>query len=353
MQRRKQKKQYTEKAIIRMAVLLVPLAVLLLLSKTVFAQNTYVISDGGRVLVHTSSNTDPAAVLTEAGLALGADDTYTAQTLNGVSEITVQRSRVVTVNHCGHRFEATATDETVGELLKSLDITVDADMDVSVPMEMEVYGGMEITLSRTVRDVQTYAASIPFETVYCYDNTIPEGMEVVITEGRDGQLLRTAAVVYVDGQETGRTVTGETVIRQPVSQVVAIGTAKDPLPPRDPADELIIDDRYIYLPDGQVLTYTGTMQVKATAYNHNDPGCDMITYTGTTVHVGTVAVDPSIIPLGTRMFIVTNDGDYVYGISTAEDIGGAIKEARVDLYFPTYEECIQFGWRDTTIYFLG
>ena len=95
------------------------------------------------------------------------------------------------------------------------------------------------------------------------------------------------------------------------------------------------------------------MQVTATAYNHEDPGCDMITYTGTTVHIGTVAVDPKVIPLGTRMFIVSDDGWYVYGISTAEDTGSSIKEMKIDLYFPTVKECREFGRRGVTVYFLG
>ena len=79
----------------------------------------------------------------------------------------------------------------------------------------------------------------------------------------------------------------------------------------------------------------------------------MLTYTGTTVHVGTVAVDPRYIPYGTRMFIIASDGSYVYGVAEAEDCGGDIKGDRVDLYLPTFDECIQFGRRECTIYFLG
>ena len=69
--------------------------------------------------------------------------------------------------------------------------------------------------------------------------------------------------------------------------------------------------------------------------------------------VGAIAVDPTVIPYGTRMFIVTNDGEYVYGIATAEDCGGGIKGNHVDLFFNTVEECFQFGVRDCIIYFLG
>jgi len=303
--------------------------------------------------VHTSSATDPATVLTEAGLALGADDTYTTQTGIGVSEITVQRSHVVTVDNGGTVMEVATTDETVGELLSRLGISLEGHVAVSVPLEMDTYSGLTITLSRTVQDVQTYTTAIAHDVTYYNDYSLPKGTNLVITEGQDGQMLCTATVVYVDGVETNRTVTEQTVVQQPVSEVIAVGVGCEPLPPKDPVDELIITDRHIILPNGEVLTYKGTMQVVATAYSQFDKGCGMITATGTTVHIGSVAVDPRVIPLGTRMFIISNDGDYVYGIATAEDTGSSIKEAKIDLYYPSVEECLNFGRRDVTVFFLG
>ena len=125
MQERKRNKAKRKKSIIRMAILAVPLVLLLLLSQTAFAQNTYVITDGDRVVVYTSSATDPAAVLDEAGLALGADDTYTTQAGIGISEIKVQRSVTVTVDNCGEIITVNSKDETVASLLKRLNIQVD------------------------------------------------------------------------------------------------------------------------------------------------------------------------------------------------------------------------------------
>ena len=67
-----------------------------------------------------------------------------------------------------------------------------------------------------------------------------------------------------------------------------------------------------------------------------------------------MAVDPRFIPYGTRMFIITDDGEYVYGIATAEDAGDSnIVGNRIDLWFSTKAECIRFGYRECTIYFLG
>ena len=92
--------------------------------------------------------------------------------------------------------------------------------------------------------------------------------------------------------------------------------------------------------------------VRATAYTHTDAGCTSTTATGSRVHRGTVAVDPRYIPYGTRMFIMASDGSYIYGLAEAEDCGGDIKGDRVDLYLPNYQECMAFGRRRCTVYFL-
>ena len=191
------------------------------------------------------------------------------------------------------------------------------------------------------------AAAIPHEIHRCTDETLPEGTEQVLLEGSDGELLRTSRVTYRNGIESQRTLLRETVTRQPVAEIVGVGTApKEPAMPR-------IEEGRIILPTGEVLTYTKTATVRATAYTQTDPGCDWLTATGTNVRRGTVAVDPRYIPYGTRMFIMTPSGSYIYGIAVAEDCGGDIKGDRMDLYLPTYEECRELGRRVCTVYFLG
>lgn len=309
MQEQQTKSKTRKNGLMRFASLMVPVILLLvLLSQTAFAQNTYVITDGERVFIHTSSATDPATVLDEAGLSLGEDDTYTTSPGLGVSEITVQRST-----------ESTAAGD---------------DLRISAA-----------TISQSQ---QVYTVGIPHEVSYINDASLPTGSQKVVTEGKDGQMECTASVSYRNGYEVSRTLIKQTVTHQPVDELIAIGTG----PADTGSGETIIGDGYIILPTGETLTYSGTMQVQATAYSHFDEGCDMITSTGTVVRIGTVAVDPRLIPYGTRMFIVSNDGEYVYGVSTAEDCGGAIIDKRIDLYYPTLRQCFDFGRRDCTIYFL-
>ena len=336
---------------IRVAAILLPLAIaLLLLSQTVFAQTTYVITDGNRVLVHTTTATDPVAVLGEAGLELGADDTYTTQDVAGVAEITVRRSQNVTIDYYGEVMQEVSFGETGEELLSRLNLSWGQDDTISLPLDTETFDGMELAVARVVHQQQTYTAEMEYETVYCSDPSIPEGTEVVLTEGTVGEMLCQANVTYVNGLESERKVLSQQVMQQPVNEVVAVGCGDQ----EDISGEMpVIGDGTITLPTGEVLNYTRTMFAGATAYHCE--GYVGTTATGTVARVGAIAVDPRVIPYGTRMFIITNDGEYVYGIATAEDCGSPnhIVGDRVDLYFDTKEECIEFGYRECTIYFLG
>ena len=320
------------------------------LSHTAQAENTFVITDGEAVKVHTTTTTDPDLVLAEAGFSLTEDDFYTTAESDGVSEINVQRLQTITVYNGSEVLTATSYGEPLSDLLDRLGITIDENVVVSVPVDAITYNGMQVRIDSLNESTERYTVEIPFETVYCDDPSLPLGEEKVLVTGVPGQAIRTSAVTYVNGEESSRTTLEETVTTEPVDQLIAVGTGEQV---GQASDQPIIGDGFIVLPTGEVLNYTRTETFVATAYTHFDDGCDEYTSNGAKVKWGVVAVDPSVIPYGTRMFIVSNDGSYVYGLSTAEDCGGAIQEKRLDLYMPTLEQAYAFGVRNCTVYFLG
>ena len=341
------------------ALILVLACLIVLLAQTAVAQNTYVITDGDQVTVHTSYASNPATVLHEAGVELAENDFYTTADVDGVSEITVQREQAVTVDYCGRVITATSYGESLQNLLDRLGIQVLDSYSLSHSLAAMTYDGMEVTIGNVIRSEETYTVEIPYEVIRSEDPSLPAGEEQIRTQGSAGQLLCTAQVVYKNGEEYSRVVTQESVIQPATNEVVAVGTGLT-VPEAAEEDDGIkeiqgvkIGDGVITLPSGEVLTYTHSGTFKGTAYTHGIGGVDFITATGTTVHHGTVAVDPDVIPYGTRMFIVSNDGEYVYGLSTAEDCGGGVNGNHVDLYYPSTYECFQFGVRECTIYFLG
>lgn len=339
------------KLIVRIFALLLPLFMLLpVLSQTAEAkQTTYVITDGDQVVVHTTSETDPHNVLEEAGLTLAAEDTFTTAPGADETEITVRRNQNITLNYCGEIMEVTSYGETVETMLDRLGLSAYGNHVADVSLSTMTYDGMSITVDDVLHMEQTYTQEQPYKTSYIDDPSLPAGEQKIVVEGVPGQVRVTASVTYKNSVEQTRTVLNETILRQSVDEVILKGTgdgnaAKTNAP--------VIGDGVIITADGEILTYTRSEQFITTAYTHTDAGCDKTTATGTTVRVGTVAVDPSVVAYGTRMFIVTNDGEYIYGIGTAEDCGGGVKGHHLDLYFPTYGECVQFGGRKATVYFL-
>ncbi len=86
--------------------------------------------------------------------------------------------------------------------------------------------------------------------------------------------------------------------------------------------------------------------VSATGYSAYDPGNGPRTASGTRVRHGEIAVDPSFIPLGSRVYIPG------YGEAIAEDIGWGIQGNAIDVAFDTHEEALAFGRQDIEIYIL-
>lgn len=333
-----------------LAMLLAVICLVGTLSQTAQAENTFVITDGDAVTVHTTYASDPATVLQEAGVALSEDDIYTTESVDGVSEITVQRSQTITVYYGDEVLQANSYGETLESLFVRLGIIVDDALVVSMPLDTMTYDGMQVNAAHSNESIESYTVEIPFEYAYCNDPTLPVGEEKVLVKGVPGQMLCTANVTFVNGEEVSRNVYQQTVITEPVSQLIAVGTG-EMVGQENTAP--IIGDGFIVLPTGEVLTYTRTDRFVATAYTKYDDGCDETTANGAQVKWGVVAVDPKVVPYGTRMFIVTRDGSFVYGLATAEDCGGAIQNKRLDLYMPTLEEAFAFGVRDCIVYFLG
>lgn len=319
---------------------------------TASAETTYMINDNGRVSYYTTSATDPEEVLDLAGLELGIDDTYTTEESIGYTGIYVKRVQMVTIDNGGQILKTGTYGETVEELLTRLNMTLGEDDQISVELDEQTYDGMEIEIDRVTYATEVYSRSLAYETEYIIDPELPEGEEQVVSAGCDGEELCTAMVTYENGQEVHRNVTRSRITTEPVNEIIAVGTA---MAKEAVSGELTIGDGVIITAEGDVLTYTKCVNVLATAYSCEDRGGYGITATGTRARVGAIAVDPTVIPYGTRMFIVSSDGEYVYGVATAEDCGHPdfICGYRIDLYMDTEYECIQFGARDCQVYILG
>ena len=337
-----------DNALVRLMIMLVVPAMLITsVTMTAYAQSGYIIYDGEDRQVVFSDATEPSEVLAEAGIELERADIVEMNEEGMRPEITVHRMQIIRINNGGQSVVTNSYGGTVGELLENTNMTLGEGDHIDVPLETETYDGMELNIDRWITVTETFTEAVPYDTEYVSTNKMLKGDEKVITQGVEGVMEHTATVTYFNGQEVSREVLSSEMTVEPVNQVIKQGTLEAE------KGKLTIGDGVIVTADGEIYTYNKTMKAKATAYTHTDAGCNKTTATGTTVHWGTVAVDPRVIPYGTKMFIVSNDGKYVYGLSAAEDCGGSIKGNRIDLYMPTTKECFAFGVRNCTIYFIG
>ena len=242
-------------------------------------------------------------------------------------------------------------EETVAQLLGRLRMEVSPIEMVSVDLTADP---IEIVIDSQLILYEVDETITPGEVVYVDSNILPTWCEQVVEQGHDGVKRTVYEVVYSQGQEVSRQLVEETDT-EPVTTVIRRGTLDNFAPNQEAVAQIVTNEDKtgtIVLENGQSVTFHDVIEMRATAYSSEDPGVGTRTASGTTVRVGAVAVKKEQIPLGTKLYIVSNDGAYLYGFSIAEDTGGGIRENRIDLYFDTAAECIQFGVRNCTVYVL-
>lgn len=354
-------------AVFRIMAIAIMIAVTALyFSLPALAQTKYVITDGDNVIVCMSSSNDPQVVIQEAGLELSKSDTYTTQKSDGISEIHINRIQMIAVYEGEQMTVVGSYGGTVADVLASLDITLAPTDVLSCGLNSETYDGMTIEITRVETETLEYDEIIPHSAKFYEDDSLDPDEELILVEGVDGLAHYTVEVTYENGEEVGRTVLSKQVVVAATDALVLCGVDRSV---KEQEHSGSINGRSYFSQDaaagtsasvqevptpacipGTNQTYTDLLYCSATAYTTED-GIG-ITALGTTARVGVAAVDPSVIPLGTRMYIVSADGQYVYGYCVAEDTGSAIVGNAVDLYFDDYDTCIQFGRKNVIVYII-
>lgn len=296
-------------------------------------------------------------VLTEGDPAPALDsELLRARPYGGGFELYLAAGQYVTIHHDGDVSQALIKEEeSVTELLSRLDVfpspleAVRVDLSGAQP---------DLTVSSDILYEEQVRESVPHETVRVANDQLLKGTERVVQEGADGIRGAVYEVLWSNGGTVSRQLTRvldstvqDRVVEYGTAVPKASGTEEDSAVNAAPKEVTGNPDGsgVLILDNGQELRYTAVRTMSATAYTAGYGGVGTRTASGTAVHRGTVAVDRSVIPLGTRMYIITKNG-YVYGLATAEDTG--VKGNKVDLYLDTYQQCINFGRQDCLVYIL-
>ncbi len=292
-----------------------------------------------------------AQAINIADINVGKNDLVNYNTTQNVTDgmiISVARAFPVTVAYHGTRKNIQMAVGTVGDAIKKAGITLSENDVVSHSTDDIVSSGMVIFIDEVVYKEKSKTIEIEFESTTKKDSSLEKGKKKVITEGENGEKTVVYKEKYVNGVLIDSVIKSETVTKQPVNRVTAIGTKKVYTvkangQPISNAKSVSLDS------NGIPKNYTRIVSGSSTAYYGGG-----MTASGRPAQVGHVAVDPKIIPYGTELYIVATDGT-VYGYAIAADTGGFIYDGKtvVDVYLNTFDECSQWGRKNVNIYVLG
>ena len=333
------------------------MAVLMLLNLSANANITYNIKDGDQQLVLSTNSTDLSKVLDEAGVEHSDLDLLNKSYTDDVVNVNVVRRQFVTVICDGvPTSKVVNTTDTAGDVLEHLNIKLgefdQLNVDADTVLNNEI---TELVVTRGSVSYREETSPIPYGHVRTASLELPIGEEKVTTEGKDGSEIRRYQVVTMeDGTVTETLISTD---RLPaVDEVTSYGTKTSY---SAPTSSLSTSSEYITNIDSEAGTITTSrgnvykvskkLTLNATAYTSGPNGQ---TSTGRRAQVGVVAIDPKYISYGTEMFIMSENGSFVYGKCVAGDCGGAIDDNDVDLYMNSESLCESWGRRNVTAYII-
>lgn len=277
-------------------------------------------------------------VLDRTGITL-TDNKSVTPSLNTVitddTNIYVYNAKNIKLTTNGTEMSVKAPEGTVENALNILGYTVTDNDILSVDKNAQVEDDMEIILKKVTYVDEKSTEKISYKTVEKDSDDIMTGESEVSQKGVDGEKEVTKRCKYIDGKYASTKVIDEKVTKEPVDKIVLNGTKRGTT-----TDTSGAPVSYRYMVSGSGTAYTAAL--------------GSLTATGATVYEGGVAVNPAIIPYGSKLYIEAADGSHVYGYATAVDTGGALMDgsAIVDLFYFSYDDCVNFGRRDVNVYVL-
>ncbi len=237
----------------------------------------------------------------------------------------------VTISADGDDRRVSTSQTLVGAVLREVGVQL-GKFDKVVPgLKDRVRDGSKISVTRVTDKIVSESQQIAFETVKTFTHSLRPGVVRQAKQGVPGQRVIHYRVRLEDGVQVSRTQISSIVAKRPVSQVMEIGS------------------RGRYTSRGAWRT-ARVLTMSASAYEPGPRSCGRYatgrTATGLKAGYGVAAVDPRVIPMGTRLYV---EG---YGYAVAADRGRAIKGYRIDLCYNTVREALQFGRRTVKVHVL-
>lgn len=260
------------------------------------------------------------------------------------ARIVIRKGRNFTLNIDGNIEIITTTKKTIREAFEEAGVLVNDADRVEPGLDTNIEEDMNVSVFRVANEIITVDTEIPFKSREVSDSSLAKGKTTVKVRGVNGLKRTVYSITTENGVETKREILEQTTLREPTTRVIAVGTKA--------VAKSSGGTKTVTTNAGQTLNYSKKITVSATAYTAS---AGKKTASGRVAQYGVIAVDPKVIPLGTKLYVEsTDDGkSWQYGYCVAGDTGGAIKGNKIDLFFNSKSECLQFGRRSAIVYVLN
>lgn len=316
---------------IRPAWFLTGFTLMILVAGVVFgfawARKTVTLVDSGKEVIIKTRSATVGELLAEKKVELGPHDRVVPESSAGLTDgcrVEIKRAHRITLVADRETSELYSAADTVGDVLREKKVDINGQDIVNPAAGEKITGDTEIRVIRVRTENEEVKAPIAYDTRRVPDHEMARGISRTIVRGQNGEEVQTWSVTYHDDQVVSRHMVDRKTINKPVEAVVHVGTGQT------------------VSRGGETIRFREAMDVTATAYTYTGYN----TASGTRPQYGVVAVDPRVIPLGTRMYI---EG---YGYATALDTGGAIKGNRIDVFVESESDAHRWGVRSVRVYLL-
>lgn len=294
--------------------------------------------DGDTRHTITSSAATLGRALSAAGIALREADGVTPPLwtpLTADLTVEIDRASPLTVTVDGQTMNLRSHGSTVADALNALGIALGPEDYSAPPLDAPLPDSGEIRVVRVTTELITTEYAIDYSRRTEASDELPLDQVALLQAGQPGLQAEEYAVRYEDGVEVSREMINTWQVLPPQDEVIGYGTQ--------------INVQTTQTADGPI-EYWRAATFYAVSYSPSRSGTSPDapwygrTRTGKILQQGMIAVDPNVIPLGTRMYIPG------YGFATAEDTGGGVVGRLIDL---GYEDHNYVPWHENvTVYFL-
>jgi len=291
----------------------------------------------GTATEHATDAATVGAFLRERNLVAGPHDYLAPSADTPLSDgmTIVYRAAVpVTIATAHDSVTVLSSAEDVGALLEEQNVRLGSADQVRPSLSDAVTANGTVRISRVVTWERNERRKISPQTIHRIDFGLTPGTSKVIASGSAGERDVMVRFTQRDDGRVQTAVVASRVMVKARPRIVAEGIDEYDAFARFEARGI---EKTSYIAQS-------AMQMVATAYTANCAGCSGITASGRPAGHGIVAVDPGVIPLGTRLYIPG------YGFAVAGDTGGAIRGSRIDLGFNSMRDALLFGRRPVIVY---